>query len=508
MTAEESNRSQRIAKNTLMLYIRMALVMVISLYTSRIVLNILGVEDYGIYNVVGGVIGLFSFITSSMSSATSRFLSYHIGKDKHDELNEVFKVSFTLHIIFAFIVFTLFETIGVWFLETKMVIPESRMSAARIVFQTMVVGAMFSVLKVPFYASILSHERLNVYAIIEIIASVLNLFVCISLKYFSFDRLVIYSILLFAVQLIATSAYIIYSMRNFEEVGFRFSLKKEFVMPVLSFSSWDLFGNMSVVIRTQGVQLLLNFFYGPIINAACGIATLIQSATHQLSGSVLLSAKPQIIKLYSQNRWQEVNKLIQSISKLAVGLLLLFMIPLSIEINFILKVWLINPPQHANVFSLLSILFVLFATFSSSIMSGIHATGKVKKSSFINGTLYLSVLPLTYIFLKFYDVPEAPYILNAIFVFLGGTFNTFYLHSYISDFSVRDFFLKVCVPIFIVSSVVTALCIIPTLYLPESWLRLILTCVFCWFFFSILYYTIVLDKNERGMIIALFKKRY
>lgn len=500
--------NRRIAKNTLMLYFRMILTMLVSLYTSRVVLNTLGVEDFGIYNVVGGVISLFSFIVASMSSATSRFLTYSLGKNESKELKDVFKASFTIHLFIAFIIFILAETIGLWFLNNKLIIPKTRMLAAQFIYHTAVIGSIFSIVQVPYTASIFSHEKMDIYAFFEIFLTILRLIIVISLTYIAYDKLISYAFLLLGVNIVSFLLYTFYSSKNFTECRPGISRDKEILQPMLFFSGWDLYGNMSTVARTQGVNMLLNIFFGPLLNAAYGISTSVQNAVNALSGNVLVAVKPQVVKSYANNKTNYTIQLLNNTAKFTTILLLFVIIPISIEMPFVLKIWLKNVPEYTSVFCILTLGFILIANLSTIIMSAIHATGKIKKSSIWNGTLYLSVIPLAYFAFKEQMSPIIPFGLNILFVAIGWNLNMWYLKTYLPQFSIKSFYRESIFPPFIIGTIAFIASIILYSFFEQGWIRLILVFLVSSTTILSCTYLFLLTSEQRILIKSIVKRKF
>ena len=299
MALNHLQNNKRIAKNTMMLYIRMLFSMIVTLYTSRLILEKLGVDDFGIYNVVGGISTLFTFLNGSLSSSTHRFLIYEIGRNNMEKLKNVFSTSLFNHMVIALVIFALCETIGVWLLENKLVISPDRIQAARFVFQFSIMTCVLVVINTPFNAVIISHEKMSFYAYITIAEVVLRLSVVYVLYILPWDSLVIYSILLFFVQVFINICYCIYTKQHFKEVGFSMKRDKSIQLQMLSFSSWGLVGNISAILSNQGFNILLNMFFGPAINAARGIAMQAQNAVTRFGANFQMALNPQIIKSYA-----------------------------------------------------------------------------------------------------------------------------------------------------------------------------------------------------------------
>ncbi len=447
-----SENNKRIAKNTLLLYFRMLLTMTVSLYTSRVVLSTLGVEDYGIYNVVGGVVSMFSFLNASMVGATSRFLTYEIGKGDYLKLKDTFSSALIIHIGIALVIFILAETIGLWFLMNKLVIPVERMYAAQWVYQLSVFSMMISVTQVPYNATIIAYEKMNIYAYVEILNVVLKLVMVYLLFIGNFDKLILYAFLILLVTVIIAFIYRIYCIRRFEECRFHWVWNLMVLKPMLSFSSWDLYGNMSVMMRQQGVNILLNIFFGPILNAASAVASQILGAVGAFTSNVLMASKPQIIKQYASKEYLGMITLLSNTIRINFILMSILTIPLICEIEFVLGVWLKEVPPYAVTFCVYTLLFNAFANISTILVSGIHATGKIWRPSLINGTLYLLVVPFSYFAYMWGAEVWIAYLFNVVAVFLGMLSNAYTLKLYVREFSLRLFILKdlfLCVSIFL-----------------------------------------------------------
>lgn len=481
--------------------------MIITLYTSRVIINVLGIEDYGIYNAVSGVVLFFGFITSSMSSATSRFLAFAIGENNQQKQSKTFKASFTIHFYIAILVVLLLETLGYSFLKNSMIIPELRRNAADYVFHSFVFASFLTILVVPFTASVLAHEKMNVFAYFEIIVLFLKLAVVMLIPYVSFDGLIFYSIASFCVSLISFLLYIVYTGVSFKESRIGFYHEKKFLMPMLSFSGWDLYGNMSVVARTQGVTILLNIFFGPALNAANAIATTVQAAVGAFSGNILMASKPAIIKSYAEGNYNDMCVLINKTAKYTTLLLLAIIIPLTLEMPFVLKKWLKNVPEYSSVMSISILFFIVFANISSLIMIGIHATSRIKRSSILNGTLYLSVIPITVFFFKLDAHPVTPFLINILFVGVGAALNSYYLKKYIPCFHIGSFFKNSVLPAFVVGLFALFLSTIPYHYLNSGWVRLFSVIFISTSAMTALTYFFLITKSEKKIVDSFLAKR-
>lgn len=412
---EVNINNKRIAKNTLMLYIRMLLSIVVSLYTSRVVLQTLGVDDYGIYGVVGGVVAMFSFLNASMSGATSRFITFALGKGDSKDVNETFSTALIIHIGIAIAIVLLAETVGLWFLEYKLVIPEVRLPAARIVYQFSILAMAVQVTQVPYNASIISYEKMDVYAYVELLNVFLKLGIVYILLIGNFDKLTLYAFLVLAVNTIIAFTYRIYCLRHFETCKFHWIIKKEKLFPMLSFSGWDLYGNLCYTVRQQGVNMLINMFFGVALNAASSVATSVQGVVSSLSANVIQAFRPQIIKQYASGNITEMESLMCNSVKYSLILFLMLCVPLSFVMYPIMHLWLGIVPEMAPEFCVFLLLISMFNLVNSVLCIAIHASGNIKSLSLVTGTIYLLTIPLIYVLFKF--VTD-----NSIYAYIASLF--------------------------------------------------------------------------------------
>ena len=418
--------SARLAKNTLLLYFRMALMMCINLYTSRIVLDTLGVEDYGIYNVVGGVIVMFSFITDSMTASTQRFLSFELGSGNKDKLHAVFVTSIHIHLLISLVVIILGETIGLWFLMEKMVIPPERMVAAHWVYQFSIFIAVLNVLSYPYISAIIAHEKMKSFAYIAILDAVLKLLLVYLLLVFDYDRLILYAALYAAEKLLIRSIYNIYCVRNFVECKYKWIFQKPLFKEMASFAGWKLWGNLAFVFYSQGLNLLLNVFFGPIVNAARAAAYYAYNAVGNFAANFQTAINPQITKTYASGQLEETHKLIYKSVRLTFCLLIMICLPLIVEASTVLGLWLVEVPQGSATFLRLLLIILTIHQSSNALVTAVAATGKIKRYEIIMGVLMLTIVPISYVVLRMGGAPWSVFV-----VFLAVVIVAFFLNLYI-----------------------------------------------------------------------------
>ena len=499
--------NKRIAKNTMMLYIRMFVSMAVSLYTSRVILQTLGVEDYGIYNVVGGVVAMFSFINSTLATATSRFLTFEIGRENIEKLKATFNASFWVHVIIALAVVILCETVGLWFLSNKMVIPDNRVVAAHIVFQFSIISTFIGITQTPYNASLIAHERMDVYAYVELVHVFLKLGILYILVVGALDKLILYGFLVFVVSAGIAFFYRWYDIRHFKECHIHRNIDMAIVKPMLSFSAWDFYGNMSVTARTQGVSMLLNVFFGPIMNAAAGIANSVQGAVMGFANNVTTAVRPQIVKYYAQGDYSAMSSLICNACRLNFFILLLIMAPLCGEINYILSVWLGEIPPYAAIFCVLTLLFNIFANMSFLIISGIEAYGKIIRPSLINGTLYLLVVPISYVCFKLGGDAWWSFAFNILAIILGLLSNAYTMHLYVKEFSVSYFISNVFVRCLLMLAVAFIVNVGINYCFEASFTRLIVTTITTTIILGCVGWVVLLNQRAREMIMNIVKTK-
>lgn len=392
--------NRRIINNTLALYVRQIITVIISLYTSRVILQVLGVDNYGIYNLVGGVVVLFTVLSASMNGATSRFLAYELGKGDKKRLEDTFSTAFIVHCILAFAIFVLSETVGLWFLTYKLVIPPERMFAAHVVFQLSVLSTIISITQVPYNSLVIAHERLNVFAYVEILAAVLKLAIVLMLVFLPGDKLIVYGILTLSVSVIIAMIYRIYCIRNFKESSLHWIWNKEILKPMLTFSGWDLYGNGCMIAKQQGFSFLINMFFGVALNAGASIANVVTGNISAFITNITMAIRPQILKQYAAENYARVQSLMKQTIIFGTVLQSCFAIPFCLEAGYVLHLWLGVVPPYAESFSQIMLLTSIIGFANGVLIIAIHAQGNIKFLSFINGSISLLTLPVLWIMFR------------------------------------------------------------------------------------------------------------
>lgn len=406
MSNQTSDNNKRIAKNTLLLYFRMLFLMLIALYTSRVILNALGVEDFGIYNVVGGVVAIFSVISGSLSGAISRFITYELGKGCQNKLNKIFSASVTIQFLLSLIIVVLVESIGVWFLNAKMTIPETRMTAANWVLQFSIITFVINLISVPYNALIVAHEKMSAFAYISILEAVGKLAIAFLMMYSPIDRLVYYAILMCFVAVIVRLAYGYYCSKHFPESTYHFHWDKEILYKMFGFAGWNFIGAASGVLRDQGGNIVINIFGGPSVNAAKGIAGQVNSAVLGFVNNFTIALNPQITKSYASGDFDYMMTLIYKGARLSFYMLLFLSLPILANTHYILVLWLNMIPDHSVNFVQLTLIFAMCESISYPLITAMLATGNIKNYQLVVGGLQLLNLPISYILLKLGFIPE------------------------------------------------------------------------------------------------------
>lgn len=458
---DTSTNNKRIAKNTLFLYFRQFLTMAVAIYTSRIVLKVLGVVDYGVYNVVGGMVAMFAFLNSALAQATQRYIAYGLEKDNVDKQQKTFSMLMNVHILIAIILLVLCETIGLWLFYNKLIIPAERLDAAFWVMQCSIVTLMISVTQVPYNASIFGHERMNAYAYISIFEVLLKLGVVIMLQYLFSDKLLAYGMMIMAAQFVVAMTYRVYCLREFNNCKYNLYWSRPVFKQIFNFSSWSLIGNLAYTMNGQGMNFLINIFFGPVYNAAKGIATAVEAAVSSFVTSFLGASIPQIIKSYAAGDMEYCYKLNFKSSKFGFFLFMMISLPLISVINPVLSLWLVEVPHYANIFCVLSLLYIQANTMSGTLQNVAQATGHIRNFQLSNGVLKLLPLPFVYVLYKF-GAPINTYLyVLIIFSILGMFVQLFALRSIINDFPVISYLKQVTLPeiaVFIVPSLISFYC--------------------------------------------------
>lgn len=500
-----SSNNKRIAKNTLALYFRTFFSLLVSLYTSRIILNELGVTDYGIYNVVGGFVGMFTILSSSLSGAISRFLTFELGKGNIDKLNKIFCTSVNIQIILSILIVIVSETFGLWFLTEKMNIDPSRMFAAKCVFHTSVIVLVLDLITIPYNAIIVAHEHMKAFAYLGITHTLLKLVIVLLLPFFFFDKLIIYSVLLLVTYVIIRILNGIYCKHHFSETNWHIYIDKSLMKEMFTFSGWTFIGSSSAILRDQGSNILLNLYVGPVINAARGIAEQVNGAINSFASNFMTAVNPQITKSYAANDKAYMLELIYKSAKFSLYLLLFLSLPIIVETPYILKIWLKVVPEHTVWFVRLILLYALCDSASRPLITAILATGNIKNYQLIIGAFQFLCLPISYFFLERGFYPEITLIVSLILNLCCLVVRLILLRSMIG-LRVRIYIKEVVIKVVLIGIVSSALPIYLSFRLPNSFSSFIVVIVLTLVITLLSIYCIGCSSSERYTLKkALFK---
>lgn len=502
---EEKSGGERIAKNTLLLYFRQILIMFVSLYTVRVVLNVLGAEDYGIFNVAAGVVTMFSFLSGSMATASQRYFSYDLGKNNYDKLSETFSVTLEIYFILIFIVLFFAETIGLWFVNQKLVIPDTRKVAANIVYQASIVSFIFTLITTPYMACIIAHENMSVYAYVSIIETTLRLLIVYLLQIFSFDKLSMYGILLCVIAVLNTSIYRFYCKKNYKECRFRFVRNKPLLKELISYSGWNMFGASVGIVKNQIINILLNLFFGPLVNAARSVAAQVCSAVQSFGQNFSTAMRPQVIKNYASNNIEDCMTLVNRGSKFTYYLMLFFSLPLIYEMDFVLTLWLKNFPPETILFSRLVLIDCLIECLSYQIMTLAQATGKIKLYQSLVGGIQFLNLPISYLLLKL-GLPAYSVLIVSIIMTINSSIARLIVVKRLVAFSIKKYLIFVIQPCFWVTLIPTGILFIINYFFSSGVVRFFITGFVSVLILLLCVYFLGISNIERKQVKMLLAK--
>lgn len=505
MSSQTTDNNKRIAKNTLLLYFRMLLMMFVTLFTSRVVLDKLGVTDYGIYNVVGGVVAMLGFLNSSMSNAVQRYLSFEIGKNNEAGVNRIFNVSLFAHAGIAVFVFIVMEIVGVWYLNTHMNIPAERMDAANWVLQCSIFTTLFTIVQVPYNAIIISKEQMGIYAYISILEVVLKLLVVYMLAIGNFDKLKLYSVLIMVVTIGIVMIYRFYCTRKYKEAKFKLIKDWNLLKQIVGFASWNMLGELAWVFTGQGVNIILNSFFGPVVNAARGLAEQVNGAVNRFVANFQTAVNPQLIKNYASDQLGEMKTLLFRSTRFSYYLLLALSLPIILKMDFILHLWLKEVPDYTVGFCQLVLVSSLVSTLSNLLAQVARAYGKIRNYQIIVSIFLFLNFPLSYIVLKFGCSP-----LSSMFVNIGVNTMLLFVRLRLTNRMIQmtygSFIRNVLLPVIIVTAVALVIPLIIYFMLDNSIISFIIVCLVSFVSVGVSTYALGMNANERLYILAAIAK--
>ncbi len=504
--SDNASNNKRLARNTLFLYLRMFFVLVVSLYTSRVVLNVLGVSDYGLYNVVAGFVSLFGFLNATLSSSMQRFYNYEGGCRGNQGYKDVYCTGFWIHVLLAIIILFVLETVGLWYINNVMVIPSDRLLSANILFQFSIVSMAIVILQVPYLSAILAKEKMDYYAIVSIVDVVLKLLIVIILPYVPKDKLIVYGTLSLIIAIADFLMYFIYAKVHFSYLKLGVTLNKDIFKSLLSFSGWNMLGTFAYLLKGQGINVVLNAFFSTIINAARGVAFQVNGAISGFNSNIATAFRPQLVDAFAKKDTDRTRKLMFSQSKLCYCLILVLIVPVILEMDNLLDLWLGDAvPENTNIYSSLVLVDLLICTLNTPVTQVAFATGNIKKYQIYNSIVNLLLIPACVILLKFGCNATSVFVVTIIFSIINQVVCLIKLHK-IFEFSYTDYFNDIILPCIFMTLLLPILPIAIRLTMNSSILRFLMI-VFADVIlaFVVLYYCI-LNKSEKNLLIKFVRR--
>lgn len=498
--------NQRIAKNTLYLYIRTGFTLLVSLYTSRVVFNALGVEDFGIWGVLGGLITMFSFINQSLSSSIFRYITHAIGSNNINELNNVYSISIIIHILLALLIFFLCETLGEWVLVEKMVISIEKQEMAEIVFHIVVVSSSLSLLSVPFNSVIIAYERMNVYAYMAIVDVILKFIIAFIICQISTNRLIWYSLMMLFITVFMLIVYVLYVIRNFKELKFKWVYDLDLYKSILSFSGWSFCGNIATVGYNQGLNILLNIFFGPVVNAARAISLQIEQTVRTFVVNFQSAINPQIIKNYAQKEFEQMHILMFRSSKFSVFLLFIFALPIMLETDTILYLWLGQVQHNTVIFIRIMFPIIALETMSNSLMTGVVANGHIRNYQLIVSFILILIVPISYIVLKLGADAEMVFIIYLIMEILAVIARLYFARKMV-NLNIKLFVQYVIIPSAIVILLGSLIPLTLHIFIKASYIHSICVIVISGLTSCLSIYLFGMTISERMLVNQIIRKK-
>ena len=506
MSNQTSDNNKRIAKNTLFLYLRMFVMMLTALFTSRIVLDVLGASDYGLNNIIGGVVVLFSFLNSALLSATQRFLNFHLGRQDYKQTNVVFCMSMNTYILLSIVVVVLGETIGLWFVNTQLNIPSERMYAAQWVYQFTLIQFVINLLRVPYNASIIAYERMNFYAYISLVEVIAKLLVVYLLYITTFDKLIFYSFLYTIVPLIVAFIYRTYCNRNFDTTKYKRIWDKVAFKEMFSFSGWSLFGSLANLAAQQGLNILINIFYGVTVNAAAGIANQVSTNVYGFISNFQTAFQPQIVKTYAAKEIERFQKLIFQTSKFSYFMVLVLVLPILFTIDGILEIWLKEVPEYTAIFCRLILVFLSIEAITAPLWMSVQATGKIRSYQILMACLIFMNFPMAYLVLNLGFPVYTVWIVRIIINLITMIARCIYMKQRL-QFPISQYIRNVIIPILIVTIASLPVPLILYNQIDNFWLNMFVV-GFATFFVAILaVYFMGMNTHEKELVRNVLLKK-
>ena len=501
MNSSTSANNTRILKNTLMLYFRMFVLMAVNLYTSRVILQALGAEDYGIYNVVGGFVAMFTIVSTTLSGACGRFLNVAMGEGNAEKLKQVFSTSVFIHYVLSGIIAVLIGAIGIWFVNCKMVLAPERLTAANWVLLFSVITFSNNLITVPFNAAIIAHERMKAFAYVSVLEGFGQLAIAFLVMISPIDQLVFYAACLCLLQLVIRLLYRIYCRKHFAECRGRISYERTIVKELLSFASWNIIGTSASILRTQGITMLVNLFFGPAVNASRALGSQVLKAVNGFAANFMMAVRPQIMQSYAKGDIMYMSDLVFYSSKLSYFLMFSLSLPILMCTEYLMQLWLVDVPEYAIIFTRLSLVFIVIESLSQSLKIAQMATGDIKYYQIIVGSIQLLNIPCCYVWLYFGGQPESVYVV-AIILAIVSLIARLIIIRRTMQFDSWAFVKKVILPIAFVTILAVPIPLYMTLHMQRSLSSTIWICLACLVCSAIMILYVGCDKKERDFVFS------
>ena len=504
----DNDNNKRIAKNTAFLYIRMLFVLFVSLYTSRVVLNTLGVEDFGVYNVVAGFVTLFGFFNATLSSSMQRFYNYEGINDPVNGYHRVYSTGLIIHLALYIIIFLLLETFGVWYVNSVMVVPDDRLFAANIVYQSTVVSMLFVILQIPYMGAIMAKERMDYYAVVSMLDVIMKLIAIIILPYLPFDKLIVYSLITLAISIFDFICYYIYAKQKILIKKNTWNIDKELFHSMLSFSGWNLIGTFAFLLKGQGLNMVLNVYFGPIVNAARGVAYQVNGAINGFSANIATAFRPQIVNTYAQGDNDKTKYLMFMESRVCYALMCLLTIPIILELDVLLPLWLGDAvPADTKIFAILVLIDSLVCTLNTPCSQVAFAVGRINKYQIATSLVNLGLIPVSWFFLYLGYHAVSVFVITIIFSVVNQLVCLIQL-KYIFPYKLSDYLKTVIIPCCIMTFVLPIIPFLIHNVMSFSIFRFLLVLITDVIGGIILMYFVVLSETERLKIVQYVKERF
>lgn len=499
--------SRRIAKNTFILYVRMFIIMIINLFTVRITLHALGDIDYGINTVVAGVVTLFGCVSSVLATATQRYYSFYLGSGDESSLQKIYSVSLNIYILYSLAIIILGESFGLWFLNNRLVIPPERMIAANYLYQFALLSFLFSIVVVPYSAAVIAHEKMGLFAFVSLFECMFRFLGVLALKRLPGDKLVFYGLLLLIIQALVFFIYYSFCKYRFHECTYKRVREKQWYKELISFSGWTLFGSVAGVGMMQVNTILVNLFFGPIVNAARGISLQVNSAVANFSNSFIMAIRPPMIKEYSDGDIEQLNTLFSISNKIIFFLMAVICFPLFFGMPYILKVWLGDISLDTIIFCRLIIVYSFFLSFHNPITIIMQAMGQVKEYFVPVESFTILCVPITYVLFKLHFPASSTYVTMIACIVASHFVRVIQLKKYYREFDLRDYIFRFIVPSLICIIVLALIISVFFLRIQNEIVQLLSVVCFCTFFLGFFGFFVLLSKNERTNLVNILLRK-